>query len=74
MSKITHGRARRAARADADAAARLIAVQERQIEAPRAEVAVLEAVVVGTAALEFDWVDPLTGEVTRRPLFEQKGN
>ena len=66
MTKITHQRARRVARSDAEAAAKLIAVQEAQIEALKAETAAYAAVLVGVCELYglWDYVDPTTGEVT----------
>lgn len=65
MTKITHQRARRAARQDAEAAAKLIAVQEAQIEALKVEAAAYAAVLVGVCELYglWDFVDPVTGEV-----------
>ncbi len=65
MTKITYHRARRAARSDAEAAAKLIAVQEAQIEALKVEAAAYAAVLVGVCELYglWDFVDPVTGEV-----------
>lgn len=65
MTKITHQRARRVARQDAEAAAKLIAVQEAQIEALKVEAAAYAAVLVGVCELYGLWdsVDPVTGEV-----------
>ncbi len=65
MSKITRQRARRAARSDAEAAAKLIAVQEAQIEALKVEAAAYAAVLLGVCELYglWDYVDPVTGEV-----------
>ena len=56
MTKLTHRRARRVARSDAEAAAKIIAVQEAQIEALKAET------VCELYGL-WDYVDPATGEV-----------
>lgn len=71
MTKLTRQRARQAARSDATAAAKLIAVQEAQIEALKAETAAYAAVLVGVCELYGLWdsVDPLTGEVVtgKRP-------
>jgi protein-tyrosine-phosphatase len=65
MTKLTHRRARRVARSDAEAAAKIIAVQEAQIEALKAETAAYAAVLVGVCELYglWDYVDPATGEV-----------
>lgn len=65
MTKLTHSRARRVARSDAEAAAKIIAVQEAQIEALKAETAAYAAVLVGVCELYglWDYVDPATGEV-----------
>ena len=53
------------ARSDAEAAAKIIAVQEAQIEALKAETAAYAAVLVGVCELYglWDYVDPATGEV-----------
>jgi len=71
MTKLTRQRARQAARSDATAAAKLIAVQEAQIEAMKVETAAYAAVLVGVCELYGLWdsVDPLTGEVVtgKRP-------
>lgn len=66
MTKLTRRRARSVARNDATAAAKLIAVQEAQIEALKAETAAYAAVLVGVCELYglWDTVDPVTGEVT----------
>ena len=65
MTKLTRQRVRRVARSDAEAAAKLIAVQEAQIEALKAETAAYAAVLVGVCELYglWDYVDPATGEV-----------
>lgn len=65
MTKLTRQRARQAARSDAEAAAKLIAVQEAQIEALKAEAAAYAAVLLGVCELYglWDTVDPVTGEV-----------
>jgi len=65
MTKLTRRRARSVARSDATAAAKLIAVQEAQIEALKAETAAYAAVLVGVCELYGlrDYVDPVTGEV-----------
>ena len=65
MTKLTRHRARSVARSDATAAAKLIAVQEAQIEALKAETAAYAAVLVGVCELYglWDFVDPATGEV-----------
>ena len=65
MTKLTRHRARSVARSDATAAAKLIAVQEAQIEALTAETAAYAAVLVGVCELYglWDFVDPATGEV-----------
>lgn len=65
---MNKGRVRRAARQDAEQVAKLVAVQEKQIAALKAEVVALEAVLVGVAGLTFDYVDWKTGEVEQRPL------
>lgn len=62
--KISSGRARRAFRQDADQAAKLFEVQEKQIAALKLEVAALEAVLLGMCQLYvWDMVDMETGEV-----------
>lgn len=59
-------RLRRAARNDAAAVSRVAVVQERQIEALKAEKAALEAVLAGVAELYvYDHVDPATGQVVK---------
>ena len=65
MTNLTHHRARRAARSDAEAAAKIIAVQEAQIAALKAEAAAYAAVLLGVCELYglWDFVDPATGEV-----------
>lgn len=65
MTKLTRQRARNAARSDATAAAKIIAVQEAQIAALEAQVAAGDAVLVGVCELYglWDYVDPKTGEV-----------
>lgn len=69
-------RVRAAARKDAQQVAKLVAVAEaeaadlrQQLHDTRTQLAAAEAVIVGASALQFDYVDPDTGEVTRRPLF-----
>jgi protein-tyrosine-phosphatase len=66
MTKLTRHRARSVARSDAEAAAKIIAVQEAQIAALKAETAAYAAVLVGVCELYglWDYVDPVTGEVT----------
>jgi len=66
MTKLTRHRARSVARSDAEAAAKIIAVQEAQIAALKAEAAAYVAVLVGVCELYglWDTVDPVTGEVT----------
>lgn len=66
MTKLTRQRARSVARSDATAAAKLIAVQEAQIEGLKAETAAYAAALVGVCELYGLWdsVDPVTGEVT----------
>ncbi|MCA9872185.1 MAG: hypothetical protein KC441_00960 [Anaerolineales bacterium] len=72
--KISHGRARRAFRQDAEQAAKLFAVQEQQIAALQAEIdalktenAVLNAVLLGVGELYvWDHVDQATGEVYKK--------
>lgn len=66
-------RLRTAARKDADQVAKLVTVQERQIDALKAENAALTAVLVGVAHLTFDYIDMTTGEVVKRPLFPEVG-
>ncbi|MCC6603073.1 MAG: hypothetical protein IT327_07680 [Anaerolineae bacterium] len=63
MTKLTRRRARSVARSDAAAAARIIAVQEAQIAALRAEAAAYAAVLLGMCELYrlWDTVDPATG-------------
>lgn len=70
--KISHGRARRAFRQDAEQAAKLFAVQEQQIAALQAEIdalktenAVLNAVLLGELYV-WDHVDQATGEVYKK--------
>jgi len=59
-------RLRCAARRDAAAVSRIVEVQERQIEALKDEVAVLESVLTGVAELYvYDHVDPVTGRVCK---------
>lgn len=67
MTKLTRHRARSVARNDAEAAARLIAVQEAQIAALKAEAAAYAAALLGVCELYglWDTVDPVTGEVRR---------
>lgn len=78
MTNLTRQRVRQAARNDATAAAKLIAVQEAQIEALKAEAAAYAAVLVGVCELYGLWdaVDPATGEVTsgkqKRPQQPEK--
>jgi regulator of protease activity HflC (stomatin/prohibitin superfamily) len=66
MTTLTRQRARSVARSDAEAAAKIIAVQEAQIAALKAEAAAYAAVLVGVCELYglWDFVDPATGEVT----------
>ena len=61
-------RLRRAARQDAANVAKIIGIQEKQIADLQQQVTALEAVITGVAALTFDWVDPVTGEIEKRPL------
>lgn len=70
--KITRQRIRQAQRNDAEGAAtalrKITLIQERQIAELVAERDALQAVVIGAAGLAFDYVDPVTGEVEKRPL------
>lgn len=66
MANITRQRARKVARNDAKAAARLIAVQEQQIAALEAENAAQDAVILGICEqYVWDHVDSRTGEVKK---------
>ena len=59
-------RVRTAARQDAEQVAKIIQVQEAQIAALKAEVAALEAVLIGVCEMyAWDHVDPETGEVAK---------
>lgn len=63
---ITRQRARNAARNDAKAAAKIIAVQEAQIQALAAQVAAQDAVILGLCErYVWDYIDPCTGEVKK---------
>lgn len=75
-ANATRQRVRAAARKDAKQVAKLVTVAEaeaaalrQQLHETRAQLAAAEAVITGVSALQFDYVDPVTGEVTRRPLF-----
>jgi hypothetical protein len=64
--KISSGRTRRAFRKDADQAAKLFEVQEKQIAALKLEIVALEAVLLGVCQLYvWDMVDMETGEVSK---------
>ena len=59
-------RIRQAARQDAKQTAKIIQVQEAQIADLTAELAAVEAVLLGVCELYvWDFVDPETGEVTK---------
>ena len=63
---ITRQRARNAARNDAKAAAKIIAVQEQQIAALKAENAAQDAFILGLCEMYvWDQIDPATGEVKK---------
>ncbi len=67
VKKVSRDRARRAFRKDADQAAKLFAVQEQQIASLRAEIAAMQAVLLGVCELYvWDHVDMETGEVRKR--------
>lgn len=72
MSRISRHHIRRAQRSAPDDTAaalrKIVLIQEQQIAELVAERGVLQAIVIGASALAFDYVDPRTGEVTRRPL------
>lgn len=63
---ITKARARRVARQSAADAAKLIAVQEKQISALKAEIEMLDMILLALMpGVAYDYIDPATGEVTR---------
>ena len=66
----TSKRLRKAAHHDPAAVGRIAAIQEKQIEALQRENAALTAVVTGVANLRFDYIDPVTGEIERRLIFD----
>lgn len=64
--KLNKQQARRVARQDADAAARLLRVQEAQIADLAQRLAATEAALLGACELfVWDHVDPETGEVKK---------
>ncbi|MBP6468909.1 MAG: hypothetical protein KBE23_03115 [Chloroflexi bacterium] len=68
----TRKRLRKAAQHDPAAVGRIAAIQEKQIEALQRENAALTAVVTGVANLRLDYIDPATGEIEKRPLFDDR--
>lgn len=68
-SKITRTQARRVARRSTADAAKLITVQENQIEQLKMEKKALEAVLTAVLpGVVWDVVDPVTGEVVRERM------